>query len=582
MLAMQSAGIVKRMFLRWWNGFHWDADQTYAERWWDSLSQAHYTIELLRSHNLLECNPVKVVLDADSEEPDRELDEDDIDLKIVRISQKHVGELLWLSTRTRPDISYAVQRAASYCQRDPERSILICRRIMRFLKGTIDYVLVYSSEEELRVQAQDEEKAHPIDEFYRIDAIVGFSDASFAPRGKHSQGAFYVFWGGGLLMWKTGLQRIIAQSTCEAELISELDAYQAIQGIREVIDEVSGIRPKALLAVDNKAAVTLTTTSSQGWRTRHLRVKCAGLLEAVATGDVQVRHCPGLHQCADLGTKNVTAVVLKHLSRFIGLLSFMTQIRPTKGQTEEEIDLEDWWDDFWLMLGALYVCAIVPVGIYMLHGSENSSGEQPEPELEPSSQVQEENTNVQEGNEGTQEEYEHGSSEYHYYNNQEENDSEDIEFDNEDYLPSDLGWSDPYEPATGFEFHPEQRWFPSQSSSSSGPPAVQVQQAEPQQPEGPQPAVPQSGNLHPKVWTADRQHTYHTQRDCGQLPRGEPKVRELCMICGDFYVPGTQWRGWTIYTTAYGERFHIDQQCRGLRNANAKEPRIPCGRCALI
>ena len=65
-------------------------------------------------------------------------------------------------------------------------------------------------------------------------------------------------------MWKTGLQRIIAQSTCEAELISELDAYQAIQGIREVIDEVSGIRPTALLAVDNKAAVTLTTTSSQG------------------------------------------------------------------------------------------------------------------------------------------------------------------------------------------------------------------------------------------------------------------------------------------------------------------------------
>ena len=37
-----------------------------------ALSQAHYTIELLRLHNLLECNTVKVVLDADSEEPDRE------------------------------------------------------------------------------------------------------------------------------------------------------------------------------------------------------------------------------------------------------------------------------------------------------------------------------------------------------------------------------------------------------------------------------------------------------------------------------------------------------------------------------
>ncbi len=183
-----------------------------------------------------------------------------------------------------------------------------------------------------------------------------------------------------------------------------MDAYQAIQGIREVIDEVTGSRPTALLAVDNKAAVTLTTTSSQEWRTRHLRVKCAGLLEAVAAGDVQVRHCPGMHQCADLSTKTVTAVVLKHLSRFIGLLSFMTQIRQTKGQTEEEIDFEDWWDNLWLMLFALYVCAIVPVGIYMLQRFENSSGEQPEPQLEPSNQIQEENTNSQEENASVKEE----------------------------------------------------------------------------------------------------------------------------------------------------------------------------------
>ncbi len=111
------------------------------------------------------------------------------------------------------------------------------------------------------------------------------------------------------------------------------------------------------------------------------------------------------------------------------------------------------------------------------------------------------------------------------------NDREDFGFDNEDYLPSDLGWSDPYEPAKGLEFHSEQRWSPSQSSSSSDPPVVQVQQAGPQQPAVPQPAVPQPGNQHPRVWTADRQHTYHTQSDCGQLPRGEPKERELCMIC---------------------------------------------------
>ncbi len=46
-------------------------------------------------------------------------------------------------------------------------------------------MLVHSLEEELNSQAQDDDNAHLIGEFHKIDAITGFSDASFAPRERH-------------------------------------------------------------------------------------------------------------------------------------------------------------------------------------------------------------------------------------------------------------------------------------------------------------------------------------------------------------------------------------------------------------
>jgi hypothetical protein len=81
----------------------------------------------------------------------------------------------------------------------------------------------------------------------------------------------------------------------------------------------------------------------------------------------------------------------------------------------------------------------------------------------------------------------------------------------------------------------------------------------------------------PKVWTADRQHTYHVRPDCSELPTGEPKERELCVICSHKYNPGMEIR--KVYTTAYGVEFHIDQQCVWLRSANALQPREQCLLC---
>ena len=57
--------------------------------------------------------------------------------------QSCIGSLLYLSTETRPDITFAVSSVAKFCS-DPTKCHWIgVKRILRYLKGTSDLGLLY-------------------------------------------------------------------------------------------------------------------------------------------------------------------------------------------------------------------------------------------------------------------------------------------------------------------------------------------------------------------------------------------------------------------------------------------------------
>ena len=51
-------------------------------------------------------------------------------------AQKMAGSLIWLSTRTRPDVMYAQSRISSMATKAPQRAVVEGLRVLRYLQGT--------------------------------------------------------------------------------------------------------------------------------------------------------------------------------------------------------------------------------------------------------------------------------------------------------------------------------------------------------------------------------------------------------------------------------------------------------------
>ena len=60
--------------------------------------------------------------------------------------QSVIGSLLYLSTKTRPDIAYAVSNVARFCSKPTMEHWKSIKHIMRYLNGTRNYGLLYDKE----------------------------------------------------------------------------------------------------------------------------------------------------------------------------------------------------------------------------------------------------------------------------------------------------------------------------------------------------------------------------------------------------------------------------------------------------
>ena len=147
------------------------------------VSQGGYIADLIREYGMEHDKPAQVPATKDLiphwEEGDEEGSETDEEL--IRAAQTAAGELLWLATRTRPDISFATSHVCAMATKNAAAATRLAHHVRRYLLNTQDMGLVYCGSQQ---------------------AVETFSDASYAPGGGKSFGCSAVALFGGFVAWR--------------------------------------------------------------------------------------------------------------------------------------------------------------------------------------------------------------------------------------------------------------------------------------------------------------------------------------------------------------------------------------------
>jgi hypothetical protein len=219
-----------------------------------------------------------------------------------------VGSLMYAQVCTRPDIAFVVGMLGQYQSNPGLDHWRAAKKVMRYLQGTKDYMLMYK----------------------RIDnlEVIGYSDSDFAGCiDSHKSTSGYIFFmAGGAVSWRSAKQTLTATSTMEAEFVSCFEATSHgvwlksfISGLR-IMDSIHG--PLRMFC-DNSAAVFMAKNNKSGSRSKHIDIKYLAIRERIKEKKVVIEHISTELMIVDPLTKGMPSLKFKDHVVDMGLGSIM-------------------------------------------------------------------------------------------------------------------------------------------------------------------------------------------------------------------------------------------------------------------
>ena len=283
------------------------------------LAQGAYIRELLNRYNIGEDSTVPLVKWQDPEVPLSVTPEE------VKEAQAVTGALLWVSTRTRPDIAYVVSRCGQQATKVPQLSISLGIQTLKYLRSTLEFCI------EVPFEIDGIFSKHGLLSVPRTERVIElYTDASHSPSGDRSMQAVIILWRGVPITWESSRQPFTTLSSAESELVCMVHGVQLCESIQPLVDELIEADSIVSLLADNEAAIRSFDTVSSGWRNRHLRMRAVAGRERVDSGLLRVSHLPGEYQVADLGTKPLSRSRIVYL---LGLINIRESVSSENQRT---------------------------------------------------------------------------------------------------------------------------------------------------------------------------------------------------------------------------------------------------------
>ncbi|KAH7843176.1 hypothetical protein Vadar_013578 [Vaccinium darrowii] len=244
------------------------------------LSQQKYAMDLLVKAGMSDCRPCSTPSSLRHDD-----DSTKAPMSNPEMYRSLVGSLQYL-TLTRPELSFAVNSVCQHMHMPLECHFTAVKRILRYIKGTLDQGLLFSK---------------------GALSLAAFSDADWAGSSvdRRSTGGYCVFLGQNLISWSAKKQATVARSSTEAEYKALTNAASELVWLLQLFKDLHTPVFSAVptLWCDNNSALALATNPVFHAHTKHIEVDFHFVREKIALKQLHVRHVPSDFQIADIFTK---------------------------------------------------------------------------------------------------------------------------------------------------------------------------------------------------------------------------------------------------------------------------------------
>ena len=247
------------------------------------IHQKHYIKDLLIKFKLVNSPPTKNLKPIE----DLALRKERCDETLYRSA---IGNLIYLAICTRPDIIFAVSKAARRNKNPTLEDWANVQRIFKYLKYTINYGIKFTKDKHLRI----------------------FVDADYAGDidSRKSTSGFLITIGGAPTSWYSKLQKCVATSTAESEYYSISDCAKHCLWYLNILNELNIGINYVIINVDNKAAIYNCQNQSINPRSKHIDIKYHHVRDLINEKKIKLKYIRSENNLADGFTKYLSNILM--------------------------------------------------------------------------------------------------------------------------------------------------------------------------------------------------------------------------------------------------------------------------------
>ncbi|MBW0494151.1 hypothetical protein O181_033866 [Austropuccinia psidii MF-1] len=272
-----------------------------------SLDQPHFIDSLLELYGMSDCNPVATPLVPNehlSTATSNEISEFE---KLKVHFQSTVGSINYLSTATRPYLSFAVSSLSQHLEKPGILHWKSFLHVLKYLRGTQDIGLTYPRCINV--------------------GIVAYTDADWGHCciSRRSVTGFLATVGGSLVLWKMRKKPSVSLSTAKAEYKALCDLTSEIMWLKQWCCECDFLQLDNSIPVheDNQSCINVIKgdCNLNNKQMKHVNIQLHSIKEALKNNMINLIYTPTTDMLADFLTKSVSQPILARSLDSLGVLS---------------------------------------------------------------------------------------------------------------------------------------------------------------------------------------------------------------------------------------------------------------------